>query len=381
MKTRLSITLVALLLSGALTAQKSKITSAYNYLKYKDYAKAKTAIDMATENETTKDFWKTWLYRARVYSAIANQPDSQWVAIRGESVIDAYNSYQKFFTYEQNKEDVNKIKMTEIPNLIGAAFNSASAAYQAGDYAGAVKYFSLSNDVHQILGKTDTVSLYNAGLASEQSGNFDEAEKYYRLCIDAGYRAENVYGDMAMMYKRVNNVDKSLEILKEGRTKYPSNSRMLLTELEIYLGTNRFDEALKNLELAIKDDPNNHIFYFARGMIYNNKSMFEQSKENYLKAIELNPDHYDSNFNLGALYFNQGAEMITKAGDIADFDEYEKAKKAGDAVIIKAIPYLEKALEIKPNDREAMTSLMQLYGRTNQQDKYQEMKSRMEGGQ
>ena len=50
----LTVLMSSLFLGGF--AQKSKITSAFNHLKWQELDKAKEAIDLASEHEDTKDF-------------------------------------------------------------------------------------------------------------------------------------------------------------------------------------------------------------------------------------------------------------------------------------------------------------------------------------
>ncbi|HAS34877.1 MAG TPA: hypothetical protein DCS15_00215 [Flavobacteriales bacterium] len=374
----LTVLMSSLFLGGF--AQKSKITSAFNHLKWQELDKAKEAIDLASEHENTKDFWKTWLYKARVYIAIANDTAPKYQPMKLMALNTALDAYIKFAGYDQNKQNKEDVKKEALRGILAQAYAGGGQSFQNSDFKGAYDFFQVSARLHETIGLMDTIAVYNSALAAENAGDWANAELNYRKCIEVNYKAESCFNDMSMIYyKKADSVDKALEVLAEGRKAFPSNSPMLLAELEIFLGSNRFDEALSNLNLAIKNDSSNHILYFARGMIFNNKSKFKQAEMNYLKAISLKPDHYDSNFNLGALYFNQGADMITKAGDIPDFKEYEIAKKKGDAVLVKAIPYLEKALEIRPDDKDSMSSLMQLYGRTNQSDKYNEVKARMEG--
>ncbi len=374
----LTVLMGSLFLGGF--AQKSKITSAYNHLKWQELDKAKAAIDLASEHADTKDFWKTWLYKARVYIAIANDTSAKYKPMKLEALNTAIDAYVKFAGYDQKKQNKEDVKEEALRCVYAQAYAGGGQAFQNADYKGAYDFFQVSARLHDAIGLMDTVAVYNSALAANNAGDWANAEANYRKCIKANYKAEDNFNDMSMMfYKKAEDVDKALAVLKEGREAFSSNSPMLLAELEIFLGTNRFDEALSNLNLAISKDSTNHILYFARGMIFNNKSKFKQAEKNYLKAIELKPDHYDSNFNLGALYFNEGADVITKAGDIPDFKEYEVAKKKGDAILVKAIPFLEKALEIRPDDKDSMSSLMQLYGRTNQSDKYNEIKARMEG--
>ena len=65
------IVLALALLSFSLSnAQKSKVQTAWNYLKSEDLEKAKQAIDEASTNEASMGMAKTWYYRGQIYQAM-----------------------------------------------------------------------------------------------------------------------------------------------------------------------------------------------------------------------------------------------------------------------------------------------------------------------
>src|SRR3954463_8586591 len=68
MKINLFVLFALLTLSGF--SQSFNVQSAANSLKYRDYAKAKTAIDAAAANEQTANDPKMWYYRGEIYLAI-----------------------------------------------------------------------------------------------------------------------------------------------------------------------------------------------------------------------------------------------------------------------------------------------------------------------
>ena len=104
---------------------------------------------------------------------------------------------------------------------------------------------------------------------------------------------------------------------------------------------------------------------------------FEKAEQDYLKALELKPDYFDAAYSLGALYYNRGAEMLNRANLISDDAAYRKAKEVAEGQLNEALPFLEKAHELNPEDVSTMTSLKAMYGRTNQVDKYNEMDEKL----
>jgi uncharacterized membrane-anchored protein len=65
----LSTALVCATVSASL-AQSNQVQNAFNYLKNKEYDKAKIAADLASTNASTSNSAKLWMYRGKIYKAI-----------------------------------------------------------------------------------------------------------------------------------------------------------------------------------------------------------------------------------------------------------------------------------------------------------------------
>jgi len=61
-----------------------------------------------------------------------------------------------------------------------------------------------------------------------------------------------------------------------------------------------------------------------------------------------------------------------------DVNKYNAAIEEAMAVFAKALPYMEKADELKPNDVDAMRGLQQLYYRLKMTDKYNAVKAKLD---
>jgi tetratricopeptide (TPR) repeat protein len=99
----------------------------------------------------------------------------------------------------------------------------------------------------------------------------------------------------------------------------------------------------------------------------------------YEKALEINPDYFKAVYNLGAIYTNRARDLEIIAGNIP-FDQQEKydsVKKLASENLEKARPYLEKALEIEPDDLDVMRVLKEIYARTNDKEKLSEINKRI----
>jgi len=82
-----------------------------------------------------------------------------------------------------------------------------------------------------------------------------------------------------------------------------------------------------------------------------------------------------ANYNLGALYVNQAADILEKANDLplSATREYEEMKEKADNMLKKSTPYLERALELLPDDVNTMVSLKEIYTRLGMLEKLAEI--------
>ncbi len=369
-----------LTVSSVSMAQKSQVQTAYNYLRYDDLDKAKTAIDLAATNESSNTMAKTWYYRGLIYHAIYESKKPEFNALKPGSLPEAYKSYEKTLELDAKKE--YKDDLDKSLAIMGSQFlNEGVDKFKEKDYKNAVSNFESSIDISKkYLNKTDTLAIYNAALASEKDKDYVKAKKYYQQCIDMNYGGAKGYNFLSKIYLTEKDTANSLVTLQAGRQKYPADANLLLDQLNIYLMSGRDKDALSIIDQAIALDPKNANLYSVKGNINDKAGNQPIAIESYKKAIELNPQYFDAYYNLGALLFNQGVEMVDKANKLPPSKqaEYDKMKTQFDAKFGEAKPYFEKAYELNPKDWSTLNSLKQLYSRLGQLDKAAEMKKQMD---
>ena len=71
------------------------------------------------------------------------------------------------------------------------------------------------------------------------------------------------------------------------------------------------------------------------------------------------------------MYVNQAADILDKANNLPldAVAEYDAAKLRADEMLNKAVPYLEKSLELVPDDVNTMVSLKEIYTRLGMTEK------------
>lgn len=405
------ILLIALASIGIINVhgQSSKVVSAHNYLsdfkKSKDaesLVKAKEFIDLASNNPDTKDLAKTQVCRGQIYfnifdnnlrlqteknmTSIADPKKREAEAYQNTSAADLDSAYQAFA--KAKSVDLKGNYRTEIGDGMAsvAVYYNNKAAY---DYNGKkfAESFQSFEKAYEIGGYKDTNLLYNCALTAERSEQYDKAKTYYQKMIDGKHGQANAYSMLVNVYLMAKDTVVGMDLLKKARVAYPNDINLLISETNYFLKINNSKEALINLNLAIVAKPTDANLYLVRGNIYDNlgnpKDNAEKDMEkpkdydeklklaeaDYKKAVELKPDYFDAMYNLGVLYNNHGVAITKESDKITDNAKFAAENLKATDEFSKAMPILEKALEINPKDKGTMIALKQIYARMQMLDK------------
>jgi len=374
-----------------LFAQNSNVTNAYNYLQDNDLARAAEFIEPATVHETTMGKEKTWRYRGDIYRLMALGQDETLKAQFPDAMQRAIDSYLKARELDTKGSYRGEIEQGLLA-LQTAALNKGNDAFSAKDYDRAITLYGDCERISKAFGAVDTNAVFNSALAYETKGDAAKAIARYRECLAMGYDKPEIYRYTANLQKRSGDVDGAISTVRQGRQKYAGQKDLIMDEMSYLLDAGRMAEAEASVQEAISADPENAVLYSILGSLYDGKANPKEgpapseaeaakwtdlAEENYKKTLERDPKFFDAYFNIGVLYNNRAAGCYNKANNIKDNAAYDKAKKACDAVYLKAIPYFEKAHELRPDETATIQQLMKLYAKTDDQAKYAAMKAKL----
>ena len=88
-----SLLTVALLVSVTVFGQKSKRTSANNYLQYGELDNAVEAIEPTITNEKTMNEAKTWFFRGQIYQAVYETKEEKYKTLSDNPLQIAFESF------------------------------------------------------------------------------------------------------------------------------------------------------------------------------------------------------------------------------------------------------------------------------------------------
>lgn len=367
------LSLSLLIVFGAY-AQKNKRTSAYMYNKNQQYDKAMVAIDEAIEHEKTINDAKTWMYRGQIYYNIAVSEDPEVRALAPDAVDIAYESFVKAKQLDEKSSYEGELTLYLL-NLTNLYYQKAGEGFQNNDYEVAIEGFKKAVEIAELDGRFDTIAAFNIGMAGVLSEKPEIAAEYLQKCVDVNFQDPRVYMFYNRSVKQMGDTVRALEIIRQGREAFPGELSLLLEEAQLYLEKGETEKLLTSLNEAVIADPENSNLFFLIGKSHDDLGDKVAAEENYKKAAELNPEFFEAYYNIGAIYVNKASELQAKANDLPlnEVDKYNELTELANKELELAVPYLEKSLELKPDDAPTLTALKEAYARLKMTDKLNEL--------
>jgi tetratricopeptide (TPR) repeat protein len=362
-------------------AQMGKVRNAYANYQQGNITKSQKLIDDASKHAKSMDNAMTWVYRGIIYAGIANDVsgvlDREGTAL--QISIDAFDKAKELDTENEYAELFTKGYVS----VATAQYSDAVAKYNAKSYEDAGDLFASSYKYAQMGNIHDTTSVYNAAVAFNLAKNKEKSVVWYDVLYNMNYDNASIYSEYTNMLNDLEQTDKAVEVAAKGKELFPTDQAILIAEANVFLKLNETKKALDNLETVISYETDNYTIYYAIGSMYNvifeddSKSQedrffaFDKAVSAYKTTIEMEPTFFDATYNLGAIIFNKGVFFLEKADALPLGDKkYDEIKDKGLSFLVEALPFLEKALELKPDDNRTLFSLKQVYSRTGDLEKY-----------
>lgn len=290
--------------------------------------------------------------------------------IKKEVIENAYDIAKEAFlkAYELDPEMAPKIK-TEVDKLVNYYSELGSASLEITKYKEAIDAYMKAVGLQEnpAIGKVDPRYYFFAGqlaafLGAKEPQYFKDGEQYLTKALALNYQDEpgNIYYFLFHCYygqrnENRENLLKAKQALLDGIETNPRNERIMEGLIQLYTSEKNIGnpaELVGRLDKMLAEKPDNVDLWYARGQVFFNLKNFDECINSFLKINELKPNDYDTNFYLGYFYMAKGDEANRKFNERIDSinsqDEYQSGLKEVNAAYLKSLPWLEKAMELKP---------------------------------
>jgi Flp pilus assembly protein TadD len=362
-------------------SQSNQVLNSYNYLKNKDFEKAKASADAASVHESTMSNPKMWMYRGRVYQAISFDTSRVVRALDLESIEKSLDSYIKCLKNDKENAFKDDVKGQLVQAAAGVS-NKANAYKMDKQFDKALYCYELLEqalpfDFDQGMKRNNITKeklMFNKFEMYKLAANKEKTKEYADKLIEIKYKDAKIYTDMVKLSLIDRDTTKALEYIGKGKQMFEDNMQLVNQEIDIYLARNKTNELKTKLNDAIAISPENEVLHAILANIYQRSNENDKAEEEYLKALEIKADYEIANYNLGVMYFNTGNQWNDKLGALPP-KETAKAKEfeaKANEYFKKAVVNFEKSYEVSP-DKATKQQLRKLFlrlGETEKADKY-----------
>ena len=364
------IILVGLMFTG-FSCSSSSLTGARLYMQQKKYDKAYEVLQKEISSNPASD--EGWYLLGFVYGE-KGQIDSMMVAFNKSLSIS--KKYEK---------DINNYKNFKWAN----EFNNGVSDFQKGNSqsnADSIKILygkSIDAFKNAIMIEPDSVAAYkNLAFVNMNAGKYDDAISPLKTIIDKeksrdGYKfLGEIYYDKANKLKEqyltshdpkdsvayMENYNKAIKVLEEGRKNYPNDSDILLTLSNSYIGSHRTEVAMEAFKAGVEQDPQNKYYHYNYGVLLLGAKDFQTAINQFQKAIEIDPSYINAQYNLGVTYLKWGGELNQEADSLGIKDpNYKQKSELAKSYFEKSLPYLQKAVQLNSSKADMWETLGRAY--------------------
>lgn len=224
----------------------------------------------------------------------------------------------------------------------------------------------------------DSVQTYFAlGLIHYSKGENDQAAGYLETAlqkrpdyVEAMDILSSIHLDTALDYEVAGDAEAAkkeygiaADLLEKAFQLNPEESGKINNLIIALERSGQLDRAKTLTSEAVQENPENPSFRYAYGVYLLNDGNFEESVVHFSKACELDSTNANFAYNCGAAYLNWGVAVKQEADAKLEANKGKNVKPdlAYQEKFRKALPYLEKSTQLKPDDAEFWSSLAKAY--------------------
>lgn len=393
MKKLTLLTLLLLLMTPCLRAQKKELSQARSYIKSgKDFDKAeKLMAGIVAKDSAARQNPKVYL---TWYQAVLRQYEAGNEKLYLNQKYDTaliFNLTKRMFTILEALDSIDaqpdkkgrvnpkyRHKHAELldkcrPNLyFGGTFYTRKK-----DYATAFAFFDTYIDctrqplfANYDYAQTDTMLKKAAYWATYCGAKLDKPALALRHADMARRDTANlrfVLRNMADAYSTAKNDTAYLATLEEGFARYTDSDYFFSHLMDYHNGHGMADKALQVADKALTIDRKNPLFLFAKSTTLLNMGRYDECIATSDSLIAINDSLPDA-------YYNAGMACMNKILTAEDAPNARRNKKAITALYNKALPYMEKCRALAPSDKQKWApALYKIYLKLNRGKQFEEI--------
>jgi tetratricopeptide (TPR) repeat protein len=254
------------------------------------------------------------------------------------------------------------------PTLVYARKELALTLERAGDDAAAEKQLELALQTQPAFGE----GLFELGILAQSRGDEEEAAQRFQEAVASQPTLVEPHYELGLLYLGKGDDESALEHLETTvrlRPDFPEAQKALGMALARF---DRLAEARQHLERAIELRPDYADAHNELGIVLRREGDLDAAARHFERALKLDPECPDFHYQLGRLFMEKHDDARAmdefRIALTNDPDHFHATFDMGNALVetgelSAALPYLEKAAALHPDDDAASRHLDELRAR------------------
>ena len=333
---------------------------------------AKASIDKASLNEKTQSDPAVWAYKALIEADLAlldtTSAAEATVALAQEAAKKAA---------ELDPAGTQKASLSRLNDLLAQfELNKGVKAYQSSNFKDAYTAFDKSLNYRP----GDTTLTYYAGLSAINAQDYPAAISKYKSLVETEYSQNKLIAlDLSRLYAMQKDTANAIAVASKFAAKY-NDAALATQEIELSLMSGKEKEIITRITEQAAKDPKNKTLQFYLGIAYGATKNNKKAEEAYKAALAIDPNYEDAALNLASGILNNAIDLYNTTNKLpaSKQKEYEAGMKAAQAEFDRALPYLQRVVEINPKSISGWENLKTYYLVKKNQAKVDEIKKKID---
>ncbi len=280
-----------------------------------------------------------------------------------ENLLDkSYRAFAKAYELDPKSRKIG----TGLDNIRIRGRENGGAYFSLGEYLKAADNFrsAYRASAHPAASQIDTMAIYYAGMSAFYGGDNPAAIEDLDKALSLGYESEGeTYRLKFLAMYNLGQKEESLEVLKNGIERYPTNEDIIDMLLRYYAENDGDPTSLiPMVQNAIAQHPTNHFLYQGLARVYDKLGQEDNAIGAIQEAVKLVPGDFTSNYLEGWFIVKKGDAKNAQLGNMAitSRDQYQQALAEVNAIFAQALTPLERAYALNPTEISTVELLKNL---------------------
>lgn len=267
---------------------------------------------------------------------------------------------------------------------------AASYAVNGKDYSKALEYYNELKVLNYSGEKTLYYAVNKASSVEDYFGEDRNTRDNYVKVLGTHEKPRDekvisrkgeIYKNIALILVEQGKIAEAKQAILDARKANPDDTSLLITEADFYLKEKDFSSYTRIVNEALAKDPNNVQLVFNLGVISADSGKYDEAEKYYKRAMEIDPKYFDAYLNLAELKLRADKDFVDQMKKLgtsdADNKKFDVLRAKQIANYQEVLPYLEKGVELRPDNDAVKRTLLGVYQALEMTDKYKALKAKL----